>query len=64
MCKKYMCLFVKHNWTGGKCAFMFHSEKYFGWMLSERVGMRMELERIMKISKGNLLIGNGQVTLP
>lgn len=35
VCKKYMCLFNKRNWTGGKCAFLFHSEKYFGLSRSD-----------------------------
>ena len=71
VCKKYMCLFNKHNWTGGKCAFLFHSEKYFGLSRSDYLDVvgkgwyvRMEVGKIMKISKGNLLIGNRRVTLP
>ncbi len=35
VCKKYMCLFKKHNWTGGKCRFLFHSEKFFGLSRSD-----------------------------
>lgn len=35
LCKKYVCLFNKRNWAGGKCAFLFHSEKYFGLSRSD-----------------------------
>lgn len=35
MCKKFMCLFQKCNWTGRKCAFLFYSEKYFGLSRSD-----------------------------
>ena len=35
VCKKYMRLFDKRNSTGGKCAFFFHSEKYFGFSRSD-----------------------------
>jgi len=30
MCGKYICLLKKRNWNGARCAFLFHSEKFFG----------------------------------
>jgi hypothetical protein len=29
-CGKHMCLLNKWNWNDAKCAFLFHSEKFFG----------------------------------
>jgi hypothetical protein len=29
-CGKHMCLLNKRNWNGAKCAFLLHSEKFFG----------------------------------
>jgi hypothetical protein len=34
-CGKYMCLLNKRNWNGAKCAFLFHSEKFFGLARSD-----------------------------
>jgi hypothetical protein len=34
-CGKHMCLLNKRNWNGAKCAFLFHSEKFFGLSRSD-----------------------------
>jgi hypothetical protein len=34
-CGKNMCLLNKRNWNGAKCAFRFHSEKFFGLARSD-----------------------------
>ncbi len=34
-CGKYMCLLNKQHWNGAKCAFLFHSEKFFGLARSD-----------------------------
>jgi hypothetical protein len=34
-CGKYMCLLNKRHWNGAKCAFLFHSEKFFGLARSD-----------------------------
>jgi len=44
-CGKHMCLLNKRNWNGAKCAFLFHSEKFFGLSRSE---ILMCLERVGK----------------
>jgi hypothetical protein len=37
LCNTFICLLNKHHWNGGRCAFLYHNDKYFGLARSDYI---------------------------